>query len=52
MKILEDLFLDSLAEVYYAENQLIKAFPKMAKANCNEAANEGLLEMSDRDRES
>lgn len=32
MKTLEDLFLDSLADVYYAENQLIKALPKMAKA--------------------
>ena len=32
MKTLEDLFLDSLADMYYAENQLVKALPEMAKA--------------------
>jgi ferritin-like metal-binding protein YciE len=32
IKNLEDLFLDSLADMYYAENQLVKALPKMAKA--------------------
>jgi len=32
MKILEDLFLDSLADIYYAENQLTKALSKMAEA--------------------
>ena len=32
MKNLKDLFLDSLADIYYAEKQLIKALPKMAKA--------------------
>lgn len=32
MKTLEDLFLDSLADMYYAEHQLTKALPKMAKA--------------------
>jgi ferritin-like metal-binding protein YciE len=32
MKTLENLFLDSLADMYYAENQLTKALPKMAKA--------------------
>jgi ferritin-like metal-binding protein YciE len=36
MKMLEDLFLDSLADMYYAENQLIKALPKMAKAATHE----------------
>jgi ferritin-like metal-binding protein YciE len=36
MKTLEDLFLDSLADMYYAENQLVKALPKMAKAATNE----------------
>jgi ferritin-like metal-binding protein YciE len=35
MKTLEDLFLDSLADMYYAENQLTKALPKMAKAATN-----------------
>jgi len=32
MKTLEDLFMDSLADMYYAENQLAKALPKMARA--------------------
>jgi ferritin-like metal-binding protein YciE len=32
MKTLEDLFLDSLADMYYAEKQLTKALPKMAQA--------------------
>lgn len=29
---LEALFLDELADIYFAENQLVKALPKMAKA--------------------
>lgn len=29
---LKDLFLDSLADIYYAEQQLVRALPKMAKA--------------------
>ena len=32
MKILIDLFLDELADMYDAERQSIKALPKMAKA--------------------
>ncbi|MGH7952001.1 MAG: ferritin-like domain-containing protein [Limisphaerales bacterium] len=32
MKTLEDLFLESLGDMYYAEHQLVKALPKMAKA--------------------
>jgi ferritin-like metal-binding protein YciE len=32
MKTLQDLFLDALADLYYAEQQLEKALPKMAKA--------------------
>jgi ferritin-like metal-binding protein YciE len=32
MNTMRDLFLDSLADMYYAENQLVKALPKMAKA--------------------
>src|SRR5215469_1692547 len=31
MKMLEDLFLEALADVYYVEQQLEKALPKMAK---------------------
>lgn len=36
MKTLKDLFLDSLADMYYAEKQLTKALPKMAKAATHE----------------
>jgi len=32
MKTLKDLFFDSLADIYYAEQQLVRALPKMAKA--------------------
>jgi ferritin-like metal-binding protein YciE len=31
-KTLQDLFVDSLQDMYYAEKQLIKALPKMAEA--------------------
>ena len=31
-KTLDDLFYDTLRDVYYAENQLVKALPKMARA--------------------
>jgi ferritin-like metal-binding protein YciE len=36
MKMLEDLFLDALADLYYSEQQLIKALPKMAKTATHE----------------
>jgi ferritin-like metal-binding protein YciE len=29
---LDDLFLDTLRDIYYAEKQIVKALPKMAKA--------------------
>lgn len=32
MQELQELFLDELADIYYAEKQLTKALPKMAKA--------------------
>lgn len=31
-KTLHDLFLDTLKDIYYAERQIVKALPKMAKA--------------------
>src|ERR1700744_1784188 len=31
-KNLDDLFLDTLKDIYYAEKQILKALPKMAKA--------------------
>lgn len=35
MKKLEDLFLDSLGDMYYAEQQLVKAMPRLAQAATN-----------------
>ncbi len=40
MRTLEDLFLDSLADMYYAEAQLTRALPKMAKAATNDSLRE------------
>lgn len=37
MKTLQDLFLDELGDMYYAEKQLVKALPKMAKAATHDA---------------
>jgi ferritin-like metal-binding protein YciE len=31
-KTLEDLFLDTVKDIYYAERQILKALPKMARA--------------------
>src|SRR3954453_802833 len=31
-KLLEDLFYDTLKDIYFAENKILKALPKMAKA--------------------
>jgi len=36
MKTLENLFLDELADMYDAENRLVQALPKMAKAATHE----------------
>ena len=36
MKMLEDLFLEALADAYYCEQQLEKALPKMAKSATHE----------------
>ena len=33
IKNLEDLFNHTLEDIYYAENKLVKALPKMAKAS-------------------
>jgi ferritin-like metal-binding protein YciE len=32
-KTLQDLFLDTLKDIYYAENKILKTLPKMAKAS-------------------
>lgn len=36
LKTLRDLYIDELKDLYSAENQLVKALPKMAKAASNE----------------
>ncbi|HEY4416909.1 MAG TPA: ferritin-like domain-containing protein [Verrucomicrobiae bacterium] len=36
MKTLEDLFLEGLGDMYYAEQQLVKALPKLAKTTTDE----------------
>lgn len=36
-KTLDDLFLDTLKDVYYAERKILKALPKMKRAAQNEA---------------
>lgn len=44
LKTLEDLFLHELKDLYSAENQLVKALPKMAKAATNEELKAGFEE--------
>ena len=39
-----DLFIDELKDIYSAENQLVKALPKMAKAAATEGLRDGFLE--------
>ena len=40
-KTLNDLFLDTLKDIYYAERQIVKTLPKMAKAANSEALKAG-----------
>ena len=44
MKTLQDLLVDHLKDLYSAENQLIKALPKMAKAATNPELKDGFTE--------
>jgi len=43
MKILKDLFLDELADMYDAERRIVKALPKMAKAATYEKLKRAIL---------
>jgi ferritin-like metal-binding protein YciE len=43
MKNLNELFLHFLKDVYYAERQIMKALPKMAKVATDEQLKQGLL---------
>jgi ferritin-like metal-binding protein YciE len=41
-KTLEDLFLDTLKDIYFAEKQILRALPKMAKAANSDQLREAL----------
>lgn len=43
-KTLDDLFLDTLKDIYYAEKQIVKALPKMAKAATDKTLKQGFLD--------
>ena len=42
-KTLDDLFLDTLKDIYYAEKQILKALPKMARASQSEEGKAAFL---------
>ncbi len=41
---LKDLYIDELKDIYNAENQLVKALPKLAKASSSDELREGFEE--------
>ena len=46
-KDLNDLFLDGLKDIYYAEKQILKALPKMARASQSEEGKAAFLKHRD-----
>ena len=46
-KTLDDLFLDTLKDIYFAEKQILKALPKMARAAQSEEGKAGFLRHRD-----
>jgi ferritin-like metal-binding protein YciE len=46
-KTLDDLFLDTLKDIYFAEKQILKALPKMARAVQSEEGKVGFLQHRD-----
>jgi len=46
-KTLDDLFLDTLKDIYYAEKQILRALPKMARAAQSEDGKAGFLKHRD-----
>lgn len=46
-KTLDDLFLDTLKDIYFAEKQILKALPKMARAAQSEEGRAGFLQHRD-----
>jgi ferritin-like metal-binding protein YciE len=51
IKNLRDLLVDELRDLYNAENQLVKALPKMAKAASNDELREGFQEHLEQTKE-
>ncbi len=51
IKSLNDLFLEELGDLYSAENQLIKALPKMAEATSSEELKSALEEHLEKTRD-
>ena len=43
IKTMDDLFLHQLQDIYYAENQLVKALPKMADKATDSQLKQGIL---------
>ena len=50
IKSMEDLFLHTLQDVYYAENQIVKSLPKMIEKSTNRELASGLAKPFGRDR--
>ncbi|MBB4277517.1 YciE/YciF ferroxidase family protein [Rhizobium mongolense] len=46
-KTLNDLFVDTLKDIYFAEKQILKALPKMARAAQSEEGKAGFLKHRD-----
>lgn len=46
-KTLDDLFLETLKDIYFAEKQILKALPKMARAAQSEEGTSGFLHHRD-----
>jgi len=46
-KTLDDLFLDTLKDIYYAEKQILKTLPKMARAAQSQEGKAGFLQHRD-----
>src|SRR5688572_4487679 len=51
MESLQDLYVEELRDLYSAENQLLKALPKMAKAANNQQLQQAFAMHTDQTRE-
>jgi len=51
IKSLDDLFLNTLKDIYFAERRILQALPKMAKAAQSEALAEGFMLHRDQTKE-